>query len=785
MQFIKAGNFKNVCLITLILLFSKNELFSQTAKTIDLKGLIVDSENKPLSFVSVVLQEISVSTVSDKKGEFLFNYIPEGRYHITFNHTGFESKVMDISLHQNDTVLEISLTKSLIETSVIDVTSSFNPSETSNSTFSITEINPRKLGRIRSQNIASTIQNIPGVNNISTGSSIGKPIIRGLSYQSVLILHDGIKHESQLWGDEHAPEIPLFDIDRIEILRGPSSLIYGSDGIGGVINIITKQLQFSNNDNPLTYGNITLNGFSMDNEKAGNLNLGLGLKKTGIRGYIGYRNGGNMNTPTGEFTLNTPEGKNTIKGGALFNSADEEFQAGLNLGFKLHSGIINASFENLNRQLQLHENPEVNADATPNQKIVTNNVDIKGIFSISKTLELEPVFSYENQSRIEFENIQDKNTDTQALNLDMNLYQANLMLHHKFAEDLLGTAGVSFIFNNNKSLAEEKLIPNYNSNITGIFISENYEKKLFTFSGGIRFDSRFLNIKETVLESDTNGAPLKKINPAEFTFNAFTGSLGFVYKPSLSVDVFANTGTGWRPPSEYELFVDGVHEGTGRFEKGLVTLNPDYSPATENSLNFDLGTRIRNKYITAEISFYNNFINNFVYSQSTGKIDSASGFPVFDLVQDNSSFAGYEYSIQIQPVSWLLISLSGDYVKSQIKGTNTSLPFTPPSKNIVEFKFEKNRISDFYNPYVNFGAKFVSEASQVGELEAASPSYNLLNAGFGFDFALSKSVISIDFDISNLTDTKYADHLSRYRYYAMNAGRSFNLKINIPFQFHK
>jgi len=759
------------------ILFLNSFSYSQSGNNVSIKGKILDENENPVSFANLTIQELSVSTICNQNGEYAFASIPSGDYHLTVNRGGFLNKTVKIQLNSSEQILNINIDKSLIETSTIDVTSSFNPTSITNSTFSITSISARTLSRTRNENLASTIQNIPGVNNISTGSSIGKPIIRGLSYQSVLILHDGIKHESQLWGDEHGPEIAVFNIDRIEILRGPSSLIYGSDGIGGVVNIITKPLQFSNKKSAITYGAITLNGFSANAEGVGNLNLGIGTQKFGINGYIGYRDGKNITTPEGEYTVNTPEGSNVIQGGKLFNSGDKEFQTGLNLGIKGSYGIVNASYENFNREIQLHDDPAEDPTATPNQKIVTNNFDIKGSFYLKNNLELEPIFSFENQNRIEFGSSEDKNENIKALNLDLSLYQGDIRLHHELSKEMKGTVGASFTFSNNKSLAEEKLIPNYNSYGIGIYIQENYYKKYFTLSGGIRFDAKNLGIKETVFDEE------RTLNSQSLNFNSFSGSVGGVYKPNESVDIFANVGSGWRPPSEFELFVDGVHEGTGRFEKGLVTLNSAYNPTPENSLNFDIGTRIRNKYFTGEISLYNNFVNNFVFPSASGEIDSASGFQIYNITQDNSSFFGYEYNFQIQPAKWFLLTIKGDYVKTNNKAEGNPLPYTPPAKNIIELRFEKGNIGTLYNPYIMFGTKFVSEASQLGYLESSTDAYTLLNAGLGFDFALSKAITSVDFSVTNLANVKYVDHLSRYRYYALNPGISFNLKIGVPFQF--
>ncbi len=765
--------------LSIFILGSLN-VYSQTS---NLSGTIYTIDEKTVPFANLTLQELSIQTTSDSKGKYSFNSVPFGEYHIYITRDGYSNKTVKINLDSNEVRFDIILVKSLFETPTIDVTGSFSPVDISNSTFSVTSISARTLSRIRGENIASTIQNIPGINNFSTGNSIGKPIIRGLTSQSVLIVQDGVKHESQQWGDEHAPEISLFDLDRIEILRGPASLMYGADGIGGVINIISKPIQFSSKNKPITYGNMDLNGFSMNSEGTGNLMLGYGNEIFGIKGFAGYRGAGNIKTPGGELTINTPEGKSTIQGGELSNSNSKEFEGGAKFGYKGSFGIINAEFQNFNRELQLHDDPGEDPNATPNQKLLTNHYEATGNFYFSKNLQLEPILSYETHSRKEFESIEDKNENVPSLNLFLKTFIADVKLDHNLTKEINGAVGLSFGAQNNQTLGEEKLIPNYEANDFGVYLMEKMEKKHFTASLGARFDTKNENIKETIFETDEDGNPTNIIPANNLNFNSFSGSAGLVYKPIGNLDIFANVGSGWRPPSEFDLYADGVHEGTGRYDVGLITQDSALNPDPERSLNLDLGTRIRSEYINAEISFYRNQVNNFIYPAPTSETDSASGFPIYDINQASSSFIGYEYNIQVQPVNWAIISFLGDYVKTNNDATDDPLPFTPPAKNIISLKFQESNFGSIYNPYINFSAKIVSAENDVYPLEAPIDGYTLFGAGLGFNFVLSKAIASVDFSVSNIGDLKYTDPLSRYRYYALAPGRSYNLKFTVPFQF--
>ncbi|HEY3252164.1 MAG TPA: TonB-dependent receptor [Ignavibacteria bacterium] len=746
-----------------------------------IRGTVTDDDKKPIEFVSVTVQDIGISTSTNGEGNFEFAGIPPGNYLLIFKRSGYESKTLEASFDGRDTLINISLSESLIETPVIDVTSSFKASEVSKSTFSVTELNGRNLTKQRSQTLAETIENIPGLSSVSTGVGIGKPVIRGLSSQSVLIVHDGVKQESQMWGDEHGPEISLFDLDRIEILRGPASLVYGADGIGGVVNVITKPLEFSNKSKPVFYGEAVLGGFSVNNQGLGNLTLGIGTKNFGLKGHFGYRQAQDTKTPEGTFDVNTLSGIRTINGGKLFNSGSKEVQGGANFGLNQKFGNVNLSFDIFNRQVQIHEDPEIDPEASPNQKLNTSQFSFNGSFNITKKLKLEPVLSYQMQERKEFESKEDKEANITALDLKINTLDGSLKLNHEISEKISGTVGLSFTGQNNETLGEEKLIPNYDANTFGAYVLEKINTKRFTFSLGGRFDTKRLNIKETVFEADSAGNPLKVVRTQDINFNAVSGSFGIAYLANEYVNAYMNIGRGWRPPSEYELFADGIHEGTFRYDRGLRTQNPGYDPKPEESINIDIGVRVDYKNFNLQVSGYRNEIFNFVYPSAT--TDTLEGFPVYDIKQDKSSFIGYEYTVQFQPAKWLVLSANGDYVKTKNEATNNPLPFTPPMKNIFELKLQKQHMGKLLNPYIKFGTKLVSAQNDVDPLEAATKGYTLLNAGIGFDFALAKSVTSVDFTVDNIAGTKYVDHLSRYKSYALNPGRSFNLQVSVPFRF--
>ena len=766
---------KYILSILVIIAYITIPLFAENI-SYSIKGKVVEGNNSPIEFVSIQIEELGIYKETNTSGDFSFEDIPAGHYHLTFARTGYQNKTLEVKLLSDFDFHNIILEQSYIETATIDVTSSFESQDISRTPFSIATLQDRTLTRDKGENLGLTISKIPGVNVISTGIGIGKPVVRGLSSNSVIILHDGVKNESQQWGDEHSPEISLYDIDKIEILRGPASLVYGAEGIGGVINIVSKPLLYSDFDKPIKYGEVDFGGFSVNNQATGNLTFGMGFKNIGFKGHFGYRESGDVKTPDGTLLVNTlkPGIQDTITGGKLWNSGNKEILGGFSFGYNGSFGTIQAEFESFNREIQMHD-PD--PTQTSSQKINSNQIVLTGNVNLSKVFHIEPSFSYQSQLRKEFASITDKDAGYAQSYWRLDAIQTDIRLHNHVGNNFSGTFGTSFEYYQNQSIGVDKLIPNFSSYSAGIFASENYSSDLWTFSAGARFDSKKMSIKQTIIETDNI------ISAKDLNFNAFSVSLGMVFKPTESVNVYANIGRGWRPPSEYELYVNGVHEGTYRVERGLITQNPDAGINPEASLNFDLGTRINIKKLSVDISVYHNIIENFFYSAPTGLMDTISNLPIFNIRQDRASFSGIEYSFQYQPFGFLVLSLNGDYIYTYNTGNNASLPFSPAGKNILEIKVQKPNIGILNNPYGLVSAKIVYTQNNVDPLETTDPGYTLFNLGLGFDIIFSKSIASVDFSIENLFDTKYVDHLSRFKSFAMNPGRSINLKVSVPFQF--
>jgi len=733
----------NYLIISLLLVaggFIQNS-FAQT-----LSGIVSDETNTPLPEVNVSLPALHRGAVTDKQGRFTINKLHPGVYTIEFTFLGYKKETHSVTIASKDVSLTVSMQETVLAQPGVVVTGTPQPTDILSSSQSISAVAGRELERLRGQNVIAAIENSPGVSTYTTGAGIAKPVIRGLTSQRVLVVSDGTRQEGQQWGDEHAPEIDAFDVERIEVLRGPSSVLYGSDALGGVVNIIKHDLPSTEEGYSKLGGVLTLNGFSNNESAAGDLSLSGASGVIGYRGHFSLRDAGNTNTPDGK----------------LFNSGLNEASGGGQLGTKGAWGAASIDYSNLSQELQIHEDPAEEVGATPFQKVQHQKVHFHGDFP-TRDIRLEIDGSWQRNKRREFE---EKEAVEPALHLRLDTYSFNAKAHHRPIGNIFGTVGFSLMSQKNETLAEEKLIPGFDLlNLAG-FLYEEAQLKRFNFSAGIRYDARQLKVKET---------PELNVESQTRDYHAVTGDVGAVFRVMQPLALAINVGKGWRAPSAFELFVDGVHEGTVQFLIG------DNKLKNEQSFNMDLSLRYVTSRLQGEVAFFRNKINDYVFASPIGEIDGDSGFQIYLLKQTDATLSGSEFSLDAQIVRWLVLNIGYDYLRGTNDETKNPLPLIPANRVKVGARLTTASLGSILNPYFSFNLKAVASQDRVDDFETPTEGYTLFNAGIGGEIAVGSRRLNLDLRIENLFDNAYRNHLSRYKDYALNPGRNITLKVSAPF----
>jgi len=630
------------------------------------------------------------------------------------------------------------------EAAPITITAKPRPSKVLTAPASVTVVTGRELERDRGQSVMQTIQNAPGVSINTTGAGIAKPVVRGLSSQRVLTLTDGVRQEGQQWGDEHGPEIDSHGVDRIEIVRGPQSLLYGPEALSGVINVVRRSLKL---DAPSfkVGGLLAIDGFSHNNQRAGSLEVRGEGRGAGISVRAGGRDADEIRTPKGR----------------LFNSGMEERDLGASLGAKIGEGKVFADFSRFEQMLKIHKDPVASPGSTAYQRVNHEKAILRANAPVPFGT-LDASGGWQRNERREFETA----GAAAKLRLILDTFTGDLKFHHDPLGPFEGTVGVSGATQRNDSRAEERLIPGYNQKDLGAFLFEELPLGPVTLSGGARYDTRRMSVTP-----DTSLSVAAQVKRYQSVSGAFGASWAF----SEGWALVGNFGTGWRAPSAFELFVNGEHEGTGRFEVGRVDLRP------ERSINTDVSLRRHSGTVQAEVTAFRNRINHFIFARPTGTNDAGSGLPIFNIAQANATLVGAEAAVKWQALDWLGLNLGADFLRAENDDLRQPLPQMPANRVKWGLRVSQAAAGFMKSPYVSASGRLVARQKRTAANEAQTAGYGLVDFGAGAEIPFGGTEARADIGIENAFDLPYRDHLSRYRAYALNAGRSFTLKLTVPF----
>lgn len=612
----------------------------------------------------------------------------------------------------------------------------------------ISVIQPVDLQARASTNIIGAIAKEPGVSQITTGGAISKPVIRGLGYNRVVVVSDGIRQEGQQWGDEHGIEIDGASVHSVEILKGPASLMYGSDAMAGVLIFHPAPVA------PMgtVRGNIsteyqTNNGlFDYSLNASGNQKGLVWDVRFSDKYAHAYKNSVNHWVANSGFSERAASGMIGLNRNWGYSRLKLSY-------YHLTPGIIEGEEEGA-----IGYKPGLPFQQVYHYKAVLDNT-----FRLGEG-RLKALLGWQQNRRQEFEESADEyglffllNT----LNYDIK-YQRDAQAGWKFA------VGVNGMLQSSDNKGDEYLIPDYRLFDAGLFATASKELGDWVFSGGLRADVRLLHS----LPLETRFVDFSR------TFPGISGSIGAVYSLGENMHLRANLSRGFRAPNLSELASNGEHEGTLRYEIGNQNLKPEYS------LQGDLGLDFSSKYVSGQLALFANRIDNYIFLSKTAEGDP----PVFTYTSGNARLFGLEAQVDIHPIHSLHLGSTFSYVNGKQIG-GTWLPMIPAPRLLTECKYEFSHGGRlFNNAFVAIELDWNARQDHfyaVDDTETATPSYVLLNMSAGTDLIIKgKKRASIYLLADNLTDAAWQSHLSRLKEVGIyNMGRNFTVKLLIPISF--
>jgi len=719
-----------------------------------IEGSILNSEtNEPVIAATIYLPQLERGTMTSADGEFSLNNIPEGSFQLIISSLGFTTQTVDVKTYLTKPLI-IQLQASAIEMEAVIVSTPFHKLQRDNVVLVARETvdNLNKSGAV---SLAEGITQIPGVESITTGAGIGKPVIRGLSANRVLVYTQGVRLENQQFGDEHGLGVSSSGVESVEVIKGPASLLYGSDALGGVLYLNPEKYAIP--DSTEVDVKISYHTNSLGTE------ANAGFKKSGERLKFLLR---------GNYAANSDyKTGNDLR---VTNSRFEEIDIKTGLGYQdtNYRGDLRYNYNNTNTGIpeEIGEQSTSKDRLLPNQQLDNHILSFDNkLFLKNSSLDLKVGYLFNNRKEFE-EHLENLEANTPALEMHLETLNYDVKYNSSKWGNFEAIFGVQGMFQTNKNFGKEILIPDANVADIGFLATSHYHLEKVDFQAGLRFDSRKIDSEEHGVFGEE-----KYFAPIERDFTSYNGALGVKFDIFNSLIARVNVATGFRAPNLAELTSNGIHEGTNRYEIG--------NPNLDNEQNFqmDVVLEYRDEHFELFANSFYNKINNYIFLSPSGEIIDQN--PVFEYVQNDARLYGGEAGLHLHPhpLDWLHLESSVEMVRGE-QENDKNLPLIPATSftNTLRIEFEHYKFLDSSYGFITL--KSTLSQNVISEFETNTPGYSLLSTGIGSSLKIKGQTLDFRISGTNLLDKTYISHLSRLKQDGIpNRGRNITLSLQTSF----
>jgi len=727
-----------------------------------LSGKITDHQTgETLVGVNVYFPELLRGAVSDKNGEYSFENLPKGEQIIRVSFVGYKTINKKIKINQTKKQLDFEMDMLVIEGQEIVISGNFTSTQHDN-TVMISTLNSRQIDQSGSPTLMESISSTPGVDIISKGPGIGSPIIRGLSLSNILFLNNGISLQNYQFSENHPYMVDEFGVRRVEIIKGPASLIYGSGAVGGVINVIDEE--------PATKGKVVgAAGFKYFGNTEG-LSGNLKIKGNNGNFFWGVLAGASSHK-------DYRQGNAAIARNSRFNK--ESFK--LNFGLIRKKATYKIIYQYGSDRLGLAVTPAYSLTEENRRKNEVWYQELADHLIISQNkfffgkFRMDLILAYQLNKRklwgSEF------TPSFEMVDMNLSTFSFRLKGKYEFTDNFKLIAGTQGFAQSNANFdAPDHVLPDANIFDISFYSLAQYNlSELMVLEAGFRYSYKNVDVP-LQLKSGQEG----EVRTIELSkdYSNLSASFGATINLNEKMLIRLNIASAFRSPNLAELTQDGMH-GT-RYEKGNAELT------NQQNTEVDLGYHVHTKHTTFDISAFYNNIYNYIYLSPTSDTTNA-GNKIYQYSQTPSALYGGEMTLHIHPhpIHWFHINSSYAYIVGK-KKSGGYLPLIPANNFKLGLKFTKDKMKSFLNTYFRVDVKYAFDQNKPSEFETPTDSYFLLNAGIGTEIKVKNQLFLIDITANNLLDETYFDHLSTLKDLGVyNIGRSVNLSVKIPFGIKK
>ena len=725
-----------------------------THAQINFTGTVTNQNNEPLA-ASIYIPQLERGVIAGFDGNYHISNVPFGNYTVIYSFLGYSTVSKKVTFsessegisEENTLSIDIIMIESAVEIEEVIISTPFHKLQSDN-VMKVERVSTDELESKGAMTLADGIGKISGVNTISTGTGIGKPVIRGLSSNRVLTYTQGVRLENQQFGDEHGLGINGAGIESVEVIKGPASLLYGSDALGGVLYLNPEKFEKQGQ----TSADLSSTYFS----NTSGISINSGIKTSGQKfrfiGRGGYSTHSDYKTGAGSRVTNTRFNESDFKFGAQFHG--QKIKSTLrynynrsNIGIPEEVGVQSSSKELLSPFQEID-----------NHIISSNNT----LFFTKSSLDVKAGYLFNDRREFEEGEI------GPALQLKLRTFNYDVKYNLPDMGNFETIIGLQGMFQKNKNFGEEILIPDATTTDVGILGTTHYHLESIDFQAGLRFDIR-------KLDSEAFGSPsqMEHIPSINREFNSFNAAFGVKKDFTSNFVGRLNLASGFRAPNLSELASNGVHEGTNRYEIGNPNLN------NEQNFQLDVSLEFKNEHFEVAANGFYNAIDDYIFILPTDFFIEEN--MVFEYVQANANLFGGEFGLHIHPhpLDWLHIESSFETVTGKLKEGNY-LPLIPANtlRNTLRIEFDDSKIFKDSFSFIELTTAF--DQNKVNDFESATNGYSLLTMGASSNFEFDKLTLHVSANVTNLTNETYVSHLSRLKTDGIpNIGRSFNLNLKL------
>ncbi len=709
----------------------------------EVHGYVRDADTgDPLAGAVVMVVGSGLSVITHSDGRFHIRVSASGTQVLRVERLGYRSASRSVVPRQGSEPVVFELDPSVVDLPGLVVTGSLTERGAAEALHPVNVLAGDKLQRRLRETLAATVASEPGVTATSMGPATSHPVIRGLSGDRVLILEDGVRvGDVSNSGADHANATDGASARRVEVLRGPGALLYGSNALGGVVNVIRDEIPLDHVHH--LHGAATLQGRTVNQGMQASVAGVMPLAEwVPLRFELSGRTAGDLATPVGDLTNTAMEAWAAGVGSSVvgdWGAAGAAFRYHGN-DYGIPGGFVGGHAEGVRVEME--------------RASTKGRVRLERPVGPFRSLDVDGAYTWYRHTELEAPDIIGTFFKRQAAS-------AEAVARHARSGSITGGAvGVRASWERH-DFAGSLSTSDTHTGALAAFVVEEMEFGPMRLEVGARYDWSRVDPIQKDPASDIGDIRTR-------TFHAASGSLGALFRLSEAVAVGGSVARAFRVPDVNELFSEGPHLAAYTFEVG----NPGLG--TEVGAGVDAFVRVGGTGFRGELAGFHNRLSGYIYPRETGDT-SRVGLPVFQYAGDDAVLSGFEGHVEVDVLRGLMLEATASYVRGTLDGTEQPLPLIPPLQGRVALEYARPAW------FIRGEAELAQRQDRLGEFETATDGYAIYHASAGVRRTVAGRLNSLTMTFENATNSIYRNHLSRVKEIMPEAGRGLTVTYRVLF----